>query len=129
MHMNRFCLVVTMAAALGGCAAWQRDAVHDHEDVLSAAGFSVLTASTPQRQDMLAHLPPNRISQLIQGDRVSYLYPDPVLCHCLYAGGQQQYAQYQLIRQQRAIADEQITAAQLNYQWDWGPWGGLGPWY
>ncbi len=109
---------------------WQRDAAHDRESLLSASGFTVLPANTPQRQDMLAQLPPNRVSQLIQGDRVSYLYPDPVLCHCLYAGGQQQFAQYQAYVQQRRIADEQVTAAQLNYDggWDWGPWGGYGLW-
>ncbi len=77
---------------------WQRDAAHDRESLLSASGFTVLPANTPQRQDMLAKLPPNRVSQLIQGDKVSYLYPDPVLCHCLYAGGQQQFAQYPGLR-------------------------------
>ncbi len=130
--MTRLTAIALIAAAsLGGCAAWQRDGITDRENVLSAAGFSVLPASTPQRQDMLAKLPPNRLSQLIQGDRVSYLFPDPVVCHCLYAGGQQQFAQYQLLRQQRAIADEQFTAAQINFNngWDWGPWGGFGPWY
>ena len=128
--MSRWYAVLFAAAFLSGCAALERNAVDDRESMLSAAGFSVLPVNTPQRQTMLATLPPNRVSQIIKGPRVTYVYPDQVLCHCLYAGGQQAFAQYSAIRQQRRIADEQVTAAQLDFNdgWDWGPWGGYGGW-
>ena len=118
------------ATLLAGCAALQRNAVQDRESLLSASGFTVLPATTADRQTMLTQLPANRVSQIVQGQYVTYVYPDPVLCRCLYTGGQQAFAQYAAYVQQRRIADEQITAAQLNYDgaWDWGPWGGYGGW-
>ncbi len=124
------CLALLSTAALGGCAALQHNAVEDRESQLSAAGFSVLPANTPSRQAMLATLPPNHVSQIIRGDTVSYVYPDQVICHCLYTGGQQAFAQYAAYVQQRRIADEQVTAAQIGFDggWDWGPWGGYGGW-
>ena len=127
-HLPR--LALTAAALLAGCAALQRNAVQDHESLLSASGFTVLPATTADRQTMLTQLPANRVSQIVQGQYVTYVYPDPVLCRCLYTGGQQAFAQYAAYVQQRRIADEQITAAQLNYDgaWDWGPWGGYGGW-
>ena len=123
-------MVFLTTIALGGCAAIERNAAQDRESLLSASGFTVLPANNPQSQAMLAKLPANRVSQIIQGNNVSYVYPDPVLCHCLYTGGQQAFAQYFAYVQQRRIADEQVTAAQLNYDggWDWGPWGGYGGW-
>ena len=128
--MNPLPVFAAVAILLTGCAALQRNAVQDRESLLSAAGFTVLPATTADRQAMLTRLPANRVSQIIQGQYVTYVYPDPVLCQCLYTGGQQAFAQYSAYVQQRRIADEQITAAQLNYDgaWDWGPWGGYGGW-
>ena len=128
--MVRVFVAAVLAAGLCGCAALQRNAIADRESIFSAAGFSVLPADSQQRQDMLAKLAPNRVSQIIQGQYVTYVYPDPVICHCLYTGGQQAFAQYSAYVQQRRIADEEVTAAQINYSngWDWGPWGGFGYW-
>ncbi len=128
--MFRWIALCLASAALAGCAALERNAVDDRESMLAAAGFTVLPADTPQRQALLATLPANRVSQIIKGPTVTYLYPDQVLCHCLYAGGQQAFGQYSALRQQRRIADEQVTAAQIEFDngWDWGPWGGYGGW-
>ncbi len=120
---------VVCVTLLGGCAALQQDAVRDRENLLSAAGFSVRPATTPVQQQALARLPANVVSQRIEGEHVSYLYPDPLICHCLYVGGQEAFGRYQQILTQRQIANAQLQAAQLNsdFAWDWGPWGGYGP--
>jgi hypothetical protein len=122
-------IILTVALALPACAALQRDEIGDKENNLAAAGFTVRPASNDARMTMLRTLPANRISQRIEGDRVSYLYPDPVVCHCLYVGGQAAYGRYQQMAIQQRIARDQIEAAQLNsdFAWDWGPWGGYGP--
>jgi hypothetical protein len=106
----------------------ERDSIQNHVNDLAAAGFVVLPATTPERQAMLATLPPNRVSQRIEGEHVSYLYPDPVLCHCLYVGGQDAFARFRAVELQRQITRDQLEAAQLNnnFMWDWGPWGGYG---
>jgi hypothetical protein len=130
MAYGRLLGLLVATAALGGCVS-QLDLITDRENMLSAAGFTVLPANTPDRQAMLASLPPDRVSQKIEGDHVSYLYPDPVVCHCLYVGSQQAFGQYQQIMMQRQIARDQVTAARLNadFYWNWGPWGGYRPFF
>jgi hypothetical protein len=120
---------IALVALLASCASPQ-EVITERENLLAASGFAVLPANTAERQQMLATLPPGRIMQQIQGDQVSYLFADPLVCHCLYAGGQQNFAQYQAYVQTRRIADEQAVAAQLywNGPWNWGPWGGYGYW-
>lgn len=116
--------------ALGGCALFTDDAVHDRENLLSAAGFHVLPANTPDRLATLARLPPNKVVQQFQGDHVSYLYADPHVCNCLYVGGQDAFGRFQGMLEQRRIASEALLASSPiygGYGWDWGPWGGYGP--
>ncbi len=128
--MHRAAAVSLVAAALlAGCASPQ-EVIASRENVLSASGFAVLPANSPERQNMMATLPPGHISQIIQGNNVTYLFPDPLVCHCLYVGGQQNFAQYEAYVQSRRIADEQALAAQLNWEsgWSWGAWGGYGYW-
>lgn len=120
--------------ALAGCETAQQR-VQNREDELAAAGFIVKPANTPERQQMLARLPPHRFEQRVHGDSVHYVYADPLVCNCLYVGSQQAYNQYKRDRQQRQLADEQLMTAQ-TYQdaaWNWGAWGpwnpGYGFWY
>lgn len=115
--------IALAVALLAGCASL----IQDRESQLSAAGFIVRPADSPERQAQLAKLPANRVSQQIRGQTVSYLYPDPVVCKCLYVGSQQAFARYQQALQQQRVAADQLQAAQLNTDWDWGPWGGFGP--
>ena len=128
MPSNRILTAFLIAASLGGCAALERDSVTNRENDLSAAGFTVLPASTPARQTMLNTLPADRLSQRIEGEHVSYLYPDPLVCHCLYIGSQAAYGRFQQARQQRQIASDQLRASESfnDPGWDWGPWCGYG---
>ena len=110
---------------LGGCVVDPGPAIVDQENSLSAAGFKVLPANTPERQAMLTRLPPNQLAQHFEGDQVSYLYGDPLVCRCLYAGDQEAFGRYQQTQIARRVAYNQLQAAQLNNDlaWDWGPWG------
>lgn len=109
--------------ALAACATEQQ-VVGDKEDMLAAAGFTIRPANTPERQASLRALPPNRLVRETKGDRVLYLYADPLVCACLYVGDQKAYSAYRLEAFQRRIADEQqLTAEMYNEQWDIGPWG------
>lgn len=111
---------------LAGCVT-AREAVSQKEDHLAAAGFIVRPANTPERQQMLNRLPPHRFVQRTHGDTVHYVYADPLVCDCLYVGSQQAYNKYQQYLQQKSLADEQETTAQMysDPMWNWGAWG---PW-
>ena len=80
-------------------------------------------------------LAPHRFVRQANGDQVTYLYADPLVCNCLYVGDQQAYGRYRQEVFQRKLADEQQLAAIVNEEaawdgpWDWGPWGpGFGSW-
>jgi len=113
--------------ALSACATPQQRAV-DRENLLSAAGFNVLPASTPERVASLRSLPPNTVMQRQHGGSVSYVYADPLVCACLYVGDQAAYGRYRQEVFQRQLANQQAMTAQM-YQdpWNEGPWGPL--WY
>ncbi len=119
-------LLIASAVLLSACETPQEKVTH-HEDNLSAAGFMVRPANTPEREDMLKRLPPHKFVQRAQGDTVDYVYADPLVCNCLYVGTQQAYNQYKLHEQQQHLADEaQLTAdTYADSTWNWGAWG---PW-
>jgi len=124
----RFGLIFLCAAALAACAS-QRQLVAAKEDNLAAAGFLVRPANTPERQKMLARLPPDKFVLREHGDQVDYVYADPVVCDCLYVGTQQAYGQFKRHEQEQHLADERLWTAQLysDPTWNWGAWGPWGP--
>ena len=107
--------VVLVGMAIG-CASTKQT-----ENLLSAAGFKMVPADTPQRQAHLQTLPPKKVSMTQRDGQTYFVYPDPAQ-NVLYVGQQAQYNQYQHLREQNQMAQEQLEAAQLNA--DWGPWGG-----
>lgn len=115
------------ALALSGCVSAQQ-IVSSQEGALAAAGFQARPANTAERRAMLVNLPADRVVSHPEGDRMSYLYADPLVCDCLYVGGPAEWSRYQAILVQQSIASQQVLAAQLSYSgWNWGPWGGFGP--
>ena len=94
------------------------------EDILSAAGFKMVPADTPERQAHLKSLPPDKITTVQRSGKLYYTFPDPKK-NVLYVGGEQQYQQYRKLRLEKQMADEQLTAASMNEDaWNsWGPWG------
>ena len=106
-----------------------QQAVTQHEDKLSAAGFLIKPASTPERQQMLNRLPPHQFVRRDNGDKVHYVYADPLVCDCLYVGSQDAYNQFKRNEQEQHLADQQQTTAETysDAQWNWGAWGPWGP--
>jgi hypothetical protein len=116
---------VVLAAA--GCAA----EIEQREDLLSAAGFRVKTANTPDRLQSLQALPPHRFVRESLNGREVWAYADPTVCRCLYVGAPDAYQRYQQLNVQQRIANENLAAAQLaSMNWGYGPygWGPWGPW-
>jgi hypothetical protein len=119
--------IVLPLLGLAACAT-QQELVKQKEDNLSAAGFMVRPANTPERQAMLNRLPPDQFVRRVRGDDVTYVYADPKVCGCLYIGTQQAYNTYKLHEQQQRLADQQQTTAQMyaDPSWNWSAWGPMG---
>ena len=79
-------------------------------EVLSAAGFHTETADTPEKATELQALPARQVLPQTRDGKTSYVYRDPSVCHCLYVGGEPEYQQYQKLRLQKDIADEESSA-------------------
>jgi hypothetical protein len=124
-------LALLLSVGLLSACQTPQQRVMQHEDNLSAAGFIVKPANTPERQAMLQRLPPHKFVQRVNGDNVHYIYADPLVCGCLYVGSQQAYNQYKHDQQQKNLADEQQMSAQMysDSQWSWNAWGPWGPEY
>ena len=109
---------------LGGCVQQQ---VTGKEDLLSAAGFIPKPANTPQLVAQLNHLPPHKFVQTTHNGQPIWLYADPTICSCLYAGNAHAYDTYRHEVFEKHLANEQEETAQMNADaaMDWGMWG---PW-
>lgn len=128
MRSSLACLSVLAGVGLllTGCATPAQRA-EDQENLLAAAGFTQLPANTPERRNSLNALPPDRVVRTVHGDRVAYVFADPLVCDCLYVGDQRAWGNYQRELLQLHVAEEQEMAAQMNesaaMNWNWGPWG------
>jgi len=113
--------VIGLCLAVSACAT-QR--VEQKEDLLAAAGFTLVPANTPQRQASLKTLPPHKFVRQIRGNNVIYTYADPTICDFLYIGDQAAYGRYRQNVFLNHIAEEQEMTAEMNQNtMEWGPWG------
>jgi hypothetical protein len=120
-------MVGAVALALAGCAAIERDETGQTEQMLAAAGFEMRPADTPAK---LADLERLQQQKLVRHDRdgaVTYVYADATDCKCLYTGDQENYDQFEKLRVQENVAQQEMMAAEMNQQaamnWEmWGPW-------
>jgi hypothetical protein len=130
--LARLVALFLIAGSLAACQL-QQQAIIQHEDNLSAAGFVVQLANTADRQAMLHRLPANQFVRREGNGVTLYVYADPTACSCLYVGNQQAFDRYVSNQQLDLYGQEKIAA--LSYYdaawtWDaWGPWGPLGPIY
>jgi hypothetical protein len=115
-HFYGFLAIILIA--LAGCAAFQPDpqvAADQKESMLSAAGFKMLPAETP---DKLAHaqsLPQLKVKYFTDSDgTLHYWMADAQFCHCVYVGNESSYQQFKQMQFQAQLANEQNQAAQMQ---------------
>lgn len=105
--------------------------IMDTERRLSAAGFQMRLADTPEKLAKLQAMPQRTLVPRSHNGQTMFVYADAEHCKCLYAGTQeanQRYSRLAIahdaqVRRQNIASDE--AAASMNMDM-WGPWG---PWY
>ena len=105
-----------------GCATTKQT-----EDMLSAAGFKPMPATTPEQQAHLQTLPRHKVTMVLRQGKTYFAYPDERR-QVLYVGTQAQYDAYQKLRIQQQMAQQEAQAASMDSEaaWaPWGPWGGV----
>jgi hypothetical protein len=124
---SRLCLTaVVLMMLLAGCAAIEKQETRSTEQLLSAAGFDIKPADTPDKVATLQAMKQNKLVRRQTKDgRLQFLYADAAVCRCLYVGDEQAYQRYQnlAVQQQIAIADQEAELdASMDTPWayDWG---------
>ena len=104
--LRRAVMLLAVPALLGaGCATIQRYNASETERLLTAAGFQMRRADTPERQADLRSLPPHRVVSRTTDGNIEYIYADPDNCRCVYVGGDKEYSEYgRLISVEREYA-------------------------
>ena len=108
------------------------------EPMLSAAGFVMLPADTPKREQQIANLPRLRfLTDVGRTGKLHYWMADPQYCKCMYLGSEEAYQRYEQMQLQQnwaqkenATARDEVSAAQeeeTDAQIEsFNPYGGLG---
>ena len=114
--------LIALGLSVTGCAAIRAHQAAETEQVLAAAGFQVKPADTPEKLAHLQTLTPRKVVRYVRDGQPQYVYADPETCKCLYVGDEQRYQKFQELSLQKKIADEQLSAAQANWDasMDWG---------
>jgi hypothetical protein len=123
-------LLLAIGLAVPGCSG----AIVQKEDMLTAAGFQYRPADTPARIAALQKLPAHRFVRQVRNGKAFWLYSDPAVCKCIYAGSDEAFSAYQQAVFQQRLADENLMAAQVYRdaaidQYELGPWAPWGPFY
>jgi predicted nucleic acid-binding protein len=124
---SRLCLTaVVLVMLLAGCAAIEKQETRSTEQLLSAAGFDIKPADTPDKLATLRAMKQNKLVRRQTKDgKLQFLYADAAVCRCVYVGDEQAYQRYQdlAVQQQIAIADQEAELdASMDTPWayDWG---------
>ncbi|HZP44129.1 MAG TPA: hypothetical protein VFB15_00630 [Candidatus Binataceae bacterium] len=114
----RHILQLSLLAALillAGCAETPQEKADRLEPMLAAAGFRMVPVDTPRKQAIFSSLTPLKLTYHFnkEGQPV-YWFADPYDCNCLYLGDSKAYQQFQQMKFQAHLADEERQAAELN---------------
>jgi hypothetical protein len=126
--LNLF-FVLFLLVTIVGCAAIQANKTQEQEQLLSAAGFIMVPATTPAELENLNTLTPHKVLFSVKDNKPLYWYADPTNCRCVYTGDQQAYQRYERLLTESQIADEVEDAAISNEVAEANMWGWMGsPW-
>jgi hypothetical protein len=112
---------IALLAIATGCASTQTTQT---TDLLTAAGFKLVTADTPKKQELLKSLPTGQVSLITWKGKQFYVQPD-VPNNQAYVGTAAEYQTYQQLRLAKQLSNDNLMAAQMNQDAmnNWGVWG------
>lgn len=111
-----------LALGIAACAT-QPAQVADTGNLLTKAGFVARPADSPHRTSEMMKMVPNKFVTRVRSGRLVYLYPDPMVCKCVYFGSQQNWDTYRRELEAEQIARaSQMTATESQVDWDFGLW-------
>ena len=114
MTMSLFAAMLTLSII--ACASTRDSNRVEMEKLLTAAGFKMAVADTPEKLAELKKLPQREIVPREDGDTLIYIYADAENCKCAYAGDEEAFKKYQKLTHTKQIADEDRRETVRNKQ-------------
>ena len=113
---------IALLALATGCAT--TSSTTQTTDMLTAAGFKLVTADTPKKQELLNTLPKDQLSVITWKGKTFYVQP-AATPNQAYVGTEKEYHAYEGLRIARQMRNDQLLAAQMNQDamMRWGAWG------
>ena len=117
---------IALSALMISCATTQTS-TQNKESMLVASGFKTITPKTAAQQQKLQKLPPGHIAMINKKGKTYYIFPDAAHNQA-YVGGPKEYQEYQQLRAEKKLANENLETAEMyqDAEMDWGGWGGWG---
>tara|TARA_R110002073_G_scaffold60233_1_gene151379 strand:+ start:359 stop:778 length:420 start_codon:yes stop_codon:yes gene_type:complete len=131
ISVNKLVTAAAVAILAGGCASTADQDAIEIERRLSAAGFQMKLANTPEKMEHLNRLGQRRLVPMEKDGATVFVYADAKGCKCVYVGSQKNYQEYERLSIQQNVVDEQRQTAQnmnmavtnATMNWDmWGAW-------
>lgn len=103
-----------------GCATTQ---TAQTTDLLTTAGFKLVNADTPQKQELLQSLPTGQLSLVTFKGKKFYVQP-AATPNQAYVGTEKEFHAYEELRIARQMRNDQLLAAQMNQDamMRWNAW-------
>jgi hypothetical protein len=117
--------IAILSSLLISCAAITAQNAEEKEELLSAAGFKLQLADTPEKMAHLKTLTQQKIVTHEKDGKNYYVYADATTCQCLYIGQDSDYQRFQQLQIQKKIVEDQKMTAEMNENatMNWGIWG------
>jgi hypothetical protein len=118
-------MIVAVAFSLTSCGGMQ---AQSKENLLSAAGFQMKMADSPEKAAHLQSLTQRKLTPHQKDGKVYYTFANAKSGQ-LYVGSAQNYQRYQQLAAQQRMAQEEYMASEMNEDaaMDWDMWGFYGP--
>lgn len=116
---------IVIAAALGvvlsGCMTAMQQNAQQHEELLTAAGFSVIHADTSEKMSRLKKLPFYEVGKREKDGKLVYYYADPHFCQCAYIGDESNYQAYHklLVENKLRAGPVAVTPEDMKSEEEW----------
>jgi hypothetical protein len=117
----RIAAAIALLVLATGCASTSSTST---TDMLTAAGFKLMTADTPKKQEVLNTLPKSQLSLVTYKGKNFYVQP-AAASNQAYVGTPAEYQAYQQLRVAKQMSNDNLMAAQMNQDamMSWGAWG------
>ena len=108
MRFARFSWALNLLALLAGCATAPSTA--ENENLLTAAGFKTVVASTDKQLQQIPTLPAGQVTVITQTGKNWFVYPD-LPRNRVYVGTEKEYRAYLRLRTQNNLPDVEPMAS------------------